>query len=155
MWRQRINACSTTTCDLFPWKKKHAITQGFTISAYCNWTQKVYMCIHHSWASASRKLTPASALRHQYFQSGNSPKKCRTALAWSGTGPLPASLVFSFRYRTDRMSDSLACWHLYTRTRTRTHTYDVQHEHGQEHGHEAWTWTCTMDMDMHHGYRDG
>jgi hypothetical protein len=93
------------------------------------------------------------------------PKRCRTALAWSGTGPLPASLVFLFRYRTDRMPDSPACRHLYTRTRTctRIHTYDVQHEHGEEHGHSAWTfsmdiqhghsaWTISKDMDMHYGH---
>jgi hypothetical protein len=34
----------------------------------------------------------ASALWHPLFQSGTRPKKCRTALAWSGTGLVPASL---------------------------------------------------------------
>jgi hypothetical protein len=34
----------------------------------------------HRWASAPRKLTPASALRHPSFQSGTGPKKCRTGL---------------------------------------------------------------------------
>jgi hypothetical protein len=94
----------------------------------------------HSWALASRKLTPASIT-----QSGTGPKKCRTALACSGTGPVPASLLFLFRNRTDLMPDSPAFQHLNTRTRkrthtrTRTHTYDVQHEHGQKHGRSAWT----------------
>jgi hypothetical protein len=64
-----------------------------------------------------------------------------TALVWSGTGPVPASLVFLFRYWTDQMPDSPAFRHLYTRTRTRTRTrtYDVQHEHGQKYGRSAWT----------------
>jgi hypothetical protein len=48
----------------------------------------------HRWASASRKLTPASAFRHLSSQSGTGPNKCRTASLYSGTGTAPASLVF-------------------------------------------------------------
>jgi hypothetical protein len=47
----------------------------------------------HSWASASEKLTPASAFRHLSSQSGTALKKCRTASFYSGTGSVPASLV--------------------------------------------------------------
>jgi hypothetical protein len=120
----------------------------------------------HSWASASRKLTAASAFRHPLFQSGTGPKKCRTASAWSGTGSVPASLVLSFRYRTDRIPDSLAFQHLYirtrtwtpTRTRTRTRTLTRTHGHGQGHRKAAWTltwkWACTMDTDKQHGCRN-
>jgi hypothetical protein len=32
------------------------------------------MGLHHRWASASRKLTPASAFRHRSSQSGTGPK---------------------------------------------------------------------------------
>jgi hypothetical protein len=118
----------------------------------------------HSWASASRKLTPASAFWHQYFQSGTGPKRCRTALAWSGNGPVPASLVFSFRYRTDQMPDSPAFRHY-----THEHEHPLTHAHTPmmcgmnmdrnvdvQHAHKAWTWTCTMDieMDKHHGCRN-
>jgi hypothetical protein len=49
----------------------------------------------HSWASASRKLTPASAFRHPSSQSGTGSKKCRTASFCSGTGHVPTSLVVS------------------------------------------------------------
>jgi hypothetical protein len=48
----------------------------------------------HRWASASRKLTPASAFRHLSSQSGTGPKTSRTASLYSGTGTAPASLVF-------------------------------------------------------------
>jgi hypothetical protein len=48
----------------------------------------------HSWASASEKLTPASVFRHPSPHSGTGPKKCRTALLCSGTGPVSASLTY-------------------------------------------------------------
>jgi hypothetical protein len=126
---------------------------------------------YHSWASASRKLTLASAFRHQYFQSGTGPKKCQTALAWSGTAPVLASLVFSFQYWTDRMPGSLAFQHSSIYTHEHAHKHVLAHAHtpmmcsmnmdrnmdmkyGQ--GHAPWTWTCTMDieMDKHHGCRN-
>ncbi len=120
----------------------------------------------HSWVSASKKLTPASAskkltpasgFRYQWFQSGTEPEKCRTALAWSGTGPVPASLVFSFQYRTDQMLGSLAFRHLYTRTLTQTLMHTHTHTHTYDEQDRTWTgtWTCSMDMDMHHGHGDG
>jgi hypothetical protein len=134
------------------------------------WTFHFLISNYHSWASALRKLTPASTFRHQSFQSSTGPKKCRIALAWSGTGHFPASLVFSFWYQTDQMPDSPAFWHLYTltstRTRTRTwtrtqtrtqkgtrtrtctrtstQTYDEQER--------TWTGTRTCRMDMKHGH---
>jgi hypothetical protein len=49
---------------------------------------------YHRWASASVKLTPASAFRHPSSQSGTAVKKCRTASFYSGTGSVSASLVF-------------------------------------------------------------
>ncbi len=67
----------------------------------------------------------ASAFRHPLFQSGTGPKKCRTASAWFGTRSVPASLVLSFRYRTDRMPDS-----------PHSHIYTFAHEHVHEHLHE-------------------
>ncbi len=107
----------------------------------------------HSWTSASRKLTTASAFRHPLFQSSTGPKKCRTASAWFGTGSVPASLFLSFRYRTDRMPDSPTFPHLYIRTRTRTWTRTRTHWHRQGHGKVTWTltWTCSMEMGVHHG----
>jgi hypothetical protein len=53
-----------------------------------------FYSIDHRWASASIKLTPASAFRHLSSQSGTAVKKCRTASFYSGTGSVPASLVF-------------------------------------------------------------
>jgi hypothetical protein len=49
---------------------------------------------YHSWASASIKLTPASAFRHLSSQSGTALKKCRNASFYSGNGSVPALLVF-------------------------------------------------------------
>jgi hypothetical protein len=123
----------------------------------------------HSWASASRILTPASAFRHTQFHSGIGPKKkCRTASAGSSTAPVPASLVFSFRYRTDRMLDSPAFWHLYTwkqtrtppRTppRTHTHTHTRMYVCTYVYNTNTYMYMClkmcgmTMDrnIDVHH-----
>jgi hypothetical protein len=52
------------------------------------------MPCNHSWASASVKLTPALAFRHLSSQSGIAVKKCQTETFYSGTGSVPASLVF-------------------------------------------------------------
>ncbi len=123
----------------------------------------------HSWASALRKLMSASAFRHQFFQSGTGPKKCWTELTWSSTGPFMASLVFSFRYRTDQMPDSPAFILMNTHMNTHTNTHTNMHSHmhtdlwwtGEnmdrnmdvQHGHEAWTWTCIMNMEMYKHHR--
>jgi hypothetical protein len=45
----------------------------------------IIIIVMHSWASASRKLTPASAFRYQYFQSGTGSKNA--GLPW--LGPVP------------------------------------------------------------------
>jgi hypothetical protein len=139
--QQQISAFSRTAFPFF-----REFRSQFTF-AYINMNGINMYSNMHSWASA---------FRHQYFQSGTRPKKCRTALAWSGTGPVLASLVFSFRNRIDRMPDSPALIHKNTHTNTNMHshtpTYDVRHEHGQEHRQEhersAWTWTSTMDAGM-------
>jgi hypothetical protein len=44
--------------------------------------------------TASIKLTPASVFRHLSSQSGTAPKKCRIKSLYSGTGRVPASLIF-------------------------------------------------------------
>jgi hypothetical protein len=82
----------------------------------------------HSWASASRKLTltAASAFRHPLFQSGTGLKKCRTASAWSGTGSVPASLVFIIPvpdWSDTGQSGIPAFIHTHTNTDTDTHTH--------------------------------
>jgi hypothetical protein len=108
----------------------------------------------HSWASASRKLTPASAFRHQIFQSGTGLKKwCRTESAWSDTGSVPAPFVFVIPV-PDWLDapDSPAFRHLYTRTQTRTCTGTRTRTQTPPR-----TWTRTdgldIDMDMQHGNR--
>jgi hypothetical protein len=95
-------------------------------------------------------------------------KKCQTALAWSGTRPVPASLVF-FILVPDcldaGMLGILAFIHTNTNTHTNTHTHkhtpvmcgmNMDRNMDVQHGHEAWTRTCTMDMEMdkHHGCRN-
>ncbi len=90
----------------------------------------------HSWASASRKLTAASAFRHPLFQSSTGPKKCRTASAWSSTGSVLALFVLSFQYRTDRVPDSPAFIHTHTNTYTNTDK-DTEKRLGHWHGHAA------------------
>jgi hypothetical protein len=52
-----------------------------------------FATFYHRWASASRKLTPASAFRHPSSQSDTGPKKCRTASLYSGTGQVFSSPV--------------------------------------------------------------
>jgi hypothetical protein len=62
-------------------------------------------------ASTSRKQTPASAFRHSSPKSGTeSKKKCPTVLPVSGTGLIPALLVFPFQCWTHRMPECPAFW---------------------------------------------
>jgi hypothetical protein len=50
--------------------------------------------VEHRWASASKKLTPASVFRHPLSQSGTGPEKSQTAQINSGTRLFPVSLIF-------------------------------------------------------------
>ncbi len=101
-------------------------------------------------ASASRKLTPASAFRHPGFQSGTGLKNA----GLHQLSPIPDlsrhRQFCSFRCRTDRMPDSPAFQHFYIQYICTCSTYmhtDMQHEHK----HAAWTQPWTIDMDIHHG----
>jgi hypothetical protein len=112
---------------------------------------------NHSWASASRKLTPASAFRHQYIQSGTGPKKCRTALAWSGTRLVPASFFF-FILVPDCSDAGQSGIPAFIHSNTNTH----RNMHSHTHAHlwcAAWTWTETWTFSMAtkhgHGHWDG
>jgi hypothetical protein len=132
------------------------------------------MCIHHSWASASRKLTPALAFRHQYFQSGNAPKKMPDCLGLVRYRTSPG--IVSFFIPVPDWSDARqSCMPAFIHTNMNSHTHthlwcaawtwtgtwtfsmDIQH------GHSAWTfsmdiqhrhsaWTFSKDMDMHYGH---
>jgi hypothetical protein len=66
----------------------------------------------HSWTSALRLMPPASAFRHLTSKSGTGIFRYRIRSPYSVTGLVPSSAFFSFRYRTDRMTDSQAFRHL-------------------------------------------
>jgi hypothetical protein len=63
----------------------------------------------HNWASASRLMPPASALRHPTSQSGTGTFWHRTRPDISKPDWLRHRLSFSYRYRNDRMPDSIPC----------------------------------------------
>jgi hypothetical protein len=81
-------------------------------------------------------------------------KNSRTALAWSGTGPFPASLVF---HSGTGLVRCRTVWH------SGIYTHELAHEHALthacrpmmnmdrnmdvQHRHEAWTWRWTSTLD--------
>ncbi len=66
----------------------------------------------HSWTAALRLMPPASGFRHLTSKSGTGIFRYRIRSPYSGTGLVPSSAFFSFRYRADRMPDSQAFRHL-------------------------------------------
>jgi hypothetical protein len=129
----------------------------------------------HSWASASRKQTPASA---SIISVRYRTKKMRDCV---GLVQYRIVSFFFIPVWTDRMPDSPAFIHTLThmhtpphihtpRLHTHTHTdadTDQRHVHGHGyehaaiyidmdmqngHGHAAWTWKCSMDMEVQHGH---
>jgi hypothetical protein len=78
---------------------------------------RILVSAHHSWASASKKLTPASAFRHPQFQFGTGPKM--EDCSQLSTVPIRfrhRKFFFSLRYRTDRMPDGIPAFvstHIY------------------------------------------
>jgi hypothetical protein len=121
---------------------------------------------HHSWASASRKLTPASAFRHSGIPASRILVRYRTKKL-----PDCVSLV---RYRTcsgivssvHSNTGLIGCWTVqHSGIYTHAHKHLLAHAHTPmmcgmnmdvQRWHEAWIWTCTMDMEMekHHGCRN-
>jgi hypothetical protein len=112
---------------------------------------------NHSWASASRKLTPASAFRHPLFQSGTRPKKLDCiCLVRYRIGPGAVSFYHSSTglivCRTVQHSG------IYTHAHKHAHKHAYAHEHAHKHTNEhphTHTRTRTrgldIDMDMQHG----
>jgi hypothetical protein len=84
---------------IFPQKNLFQWSSELLELSFCSSGVHVSVCASllpsvHRWASASKKLTPASAFRHPSSQSGTGPKKCRTAQLNFGTGLFPVSLIF-------------------------------------------------------------
>jgi hypothetical protein len=119
---------------------------------------------YHSWASASRKLTP-----HRHSSINNFslvPDQKNARLPW--LGPVPdLSWHHNFFHSGTGMIGCQTVRHsgIYKHEHEHVHKHALAHAHTPmmcgmnmdrnmdvQHGHEAITWTCTMDMEMdkHH-----
>jgi hypothetical protein len=95
---------------------------------------------YHSWASALRKLMPASTFRHRHsgihnFSPVPYPKSRQGHAAWARIYSMDTDLYHGHGH---------AEW---TLTWTCSIEMDIQHGHG----HAAWTWTRSLGLVMQHG----
>ncbi len=139
-------------CTLWPLKDSSLRKVAFSAYSKCLriWAR---VSIYHSWASASKKLAPASVVSVRY-RTKQMPNCLCVVRYWTCPGTV-SFFIPVLDWLDAGQSGILAFIHTHTNTHSPTHTYlwwtgqNMDRNMDVQHGHES------MDKGMHHRHGDG